>query len=180
MADDYRGLLGAYASAFRRSRSYVFRSYVLTSAVAGALTALLLALALVSWLASPTAFGQQALLGVIGLFVFVPLFAPVLVVASRHRGGVDDPSADALLGLAGYSFLVSVFLALFISDPNAHDLSSLGPLRPAFAAIDSLPRAAWAVPPLLSVAAIYLAVRYTRSAGGAGASAGPAGDDPET
>lgn len=179
MAGDYRGLLGAYVSAFRRSGSFVFRSYVVTSAVAGVVTALFLALALVSWLGSGTAFGQQALLGVIGLFVLVPLFAPVLVVASRHRGGVDDPSADALLGLTGYGFLVAVFLALFISDPNPHDLSGLGPLAPAFAAIDALPRAAWPVPLLLSVAVIYLAVRDTRPTDGVGRPSDGPSDDPE-
>jgi len=170
MADDYRGLPGAYVFAFRRSESYVLRSYVVTSALVGVFVAIFLMLALFYWLGTPAPFGQQALLGVIGIFFFLPLFTPVLVAARRHRRGIDDVSADALIGLTGYVFLLAIFLAMFISDPNAHEVGGLGPLTTVLLAIDALPRAAWVVPLLVSVGTIVLAIRYTRpDAGGEGA-----------
>lgn len=161
MADDeYRGLVGALVSAFRRSDSHVLRAYVLCAVVVGVFAAVLLALGVVTWLATPAPLGQRALLGVVAIFLLVPLFTPVLVVARRHRRGAGNRRADALLGLAGFGFVLSVYLAGLVSDPNPHEVS--GVLAPAVAAVDALPRRAWVVPPLVSVASIWLAVRRTR------------------
>lgn len=162
MAEDYRGFVGAVVSAFRRSDSHVFRAYVVTSVLVGVFVALVLALGVVAWLATPAPIGQRALLGVIAISVLVPLFAPVLIVARRHRHGTGNRRADAVLGLAGFGFVLAGYLALLVSDPNAHEVT--GPLAPAIAAVDALPRRYWIVPPLLSAASIWLAVRFTRSA----------------
>lgn len=158
--DDYRGLVGGIAFAIRRSESWLLRSYAVASALVGVFAAVLLLLALVSWLGSPAPLGQRSLLGVIGILVFVPLFAPVLVVARRHRRGAGDRRADALLALSGYGFVLSVYLALLVSAPGSRAVA--GPLAPVVAAVDALPRGYWPVPPLLAVAAIVLAVRGTR------------------
>ena len=160
MADEYRGLFGALVSAFRRSDSYVFRAYVVASVVVALFAALLLALGVVTWLATPAPLGQRALLGVVAILILVPLLAPVLVVARRHRRGVGGRRADAALGLAGFGFVLAVYLALIVSDPNPHAVS--GPLGPAIAALDAVPRRYWIVPPLLSAASIWLTVRLTR------------------
>lgn len=177
MADEYRGFAGAIRSAFRRSDSHLFRAYVAVSVVVGAFAAALLLLGVVTWLADPAPLGQRALLGVVAIAVLVPLFAPVLVVARRHRRDTGDGRADAVLGLAGFGFVLAVYLALLISDPNAHDVS--GPLAPAVAAVDALPRRYWVVPPLLSVATIWLAVRLTRSSRTDSVESGDGGrDDP--
>ena len=170
MADEYRGLPGAYASAFRRSDSYLLRAYVLASALVGAFVVVLLVLGVVSWLATPAPLGQRALLGVIGLLVVVPLSAPVLVVARRHRRGTARRHADAVLGLAGFGFVLAVYLALFISAPSTQETA--GVLAPVLEALDSLPRSYWILPPLLSVVSIWLAVRLTRAE-----SADSVGDD---
>jgi len=166
MADDYGGLFGGIAFAFRRSDSYLLRAYVAASVLVGGFVAIFLLLALVSWLGAPAALGQRALLGVIGIFVFLPLFSPVLVVARRRRRGAGSRLGDAILGLAGFGFLLAVYLALFISDPNP--TISPGLLAPAFHALDALPRRYWVAPPLLSVASIVLAIRGTRSLGTSG------------
>lgn len=164
MAEDYGGLFGGFVFAFRQSDSYVFRAYVVASVAVGVVVALLLFLGLVFWLGNPTPFGQQALLGVIAIFLLVPLFAPVLVVARRHRRGpgAGDRRADALLGLAGFGFVLAVYLAGIISAPDLPETS--GALAPVVAALDALPRRLWIAPPLVSVASIWLAVRLTRPA----------------
>lgn len=162
MSGEYRGIVGAFVSAFRRSDSHLLRAYVLSSVVVGAFVVVFLALGLVYWLGTPAPLGQRALLGVVAIFLLVPLFTPVLVVARRHRRGAGDRRADALLGLAGFGFLLAVYLAGLISDPNPHEVA--GTLGPVLAAVDAVPRRYWVVPPLLSVASIWLAVRRTRPA----------------
>ena len=161
MADDYGGFAGALLWAFRRSDSYLLRAYVVVAALVGAFVAVLLLLGAVTWLATPAPIGQRALLGVIAILVLVPLFAPVLVVARRHRYGAAGRRADALLGLTGFGFVLAVYLALLVSDPNPHGVS--GPLAPAVAAVDALPRRYWVVPPVCAAVSIWLAVRVTRS-----------------
>lgn len=160
MSGDYRGLVGAIRSAIRRSDSLLFRTYTVASVLVGGFATVLLVLGVVSWLATPAPIGQRALLGVIALLLLVPLLAPVLVVARRHRRGVGDRRADAVVGLAGFGFVLAVYLALLISDPNPHAVT--GPLGPAIAAIDAVPRGYWILPLLLAVAGILTAVRLTR------------------
>lgn len=176
MADEYRGLLGAFVSAFRRSDSHLLRAYVLASVVVGVFATLLLALGAVTWLSEPAPLGLRALLGVIAIFVLVPLFAPVLVVARRHRRGVGNRRSDALMGLAGFGFFLAVYLAGLVSDPNPHEVP--GVLGPVVAAVDAVPRRYWVVPPLLSASSIWLAVRRTRPGGGRDGRAEPGQEEP--
>lgn len=169
---DYRGLPGAFVFALRRSESYLFKGYVLASAIVGAFATVVLLLGLVSWLASPrTPFGQQALLTVIAILLLLPLFAPVLIVARRHRTTGSSRRDDAALGLAGFGVVLSIWLALYVSAPERS--RGPGPLEPALAALGALPRAAWPLPPLLAVGLLVLAVHHTRP-GGSG-SDGPDG-----
>lgn len=160
----YSGLLGAYRFAFRESDSWTLRSYVLASALVGVFVSVLLALALVTWIANPTGrVGERALLGVVALFVLVPLAAPVLIAARRHRFGRAGGHADVALALAGYGFVASLYLALFISDPRAHSLS--GPLAAVAAALDGLPDAYGVLPPVLAVVVLGAIAWATRSQG---------------
>lgn len=152
----YSGVLGAYRYAFRESPSWLFRLYTVVSALIAAYVGLLLLLALVTWIANPTGrIGERALLGVVGIVILAPLAAPVLIVARRYRR--DAPrTADRPLALAGTTFLLSVFLALFISDPNDHAVTGL------LAALDSLPRSYGVAPPALAAALIAAVARLTR------------------
>lgn len=164
MAEDYSGLLGAYPFAFRESGSWLFRSYVLVSGLVGAYVVLLIALALVTWIANPTGrVGERTLLGVLAMLVLGPLFAPVLVVARRRRRAGDERDrVDAALALAGYGFLLSLYLALFISDPSTHPAP--GALAPVVAWLDSLPAVYGLVPPVGAVALLASVGWLTRPA----------------
>lgn len=162
MAEAYRGLPGAFGFALRQSRSWLLRSYVVVAAAVGLYVALLVLLALVTWLANPVAWGERAFLLVVGLLVVGPLFAPVLVVARRHRYGTDAPAADRWLALAGYGFLAGLVLALFVTDPDPHAVS--GAMGPTAAWLDALPDVYGLLPPVAAAAAIVAAVRLTRPA----------------
>lgn len=161
MAEDYGGILGAYPYAFRQSRSWLFRSYVVVSGVVGGFIAILLLLGLITWLAGPTGLaGQNAFLGVIGILVIAPLAAPVLFVARRYRLETPNPEADRLFALAGYLFLGSLYLALLITDPSQHTVG--GPLQGLLAALDALPGTYGLIPPVIAAVAILLVARFTR------------------
>ncbi len=160
MAEAYSGLVGAYGYALRTSGSWLFRTYVVASAAFGVYISILLLLALISWIASPVAFGERAFLGVVGLFVLVPLFGPVLVGARRHRRGVDDPEADRWLAVGGFAFVVGLGLALFVADPSPHAVQ--GAFGPAAAWLDRLPDVYGLIPPLAAAAFIVAVVRLTR------------------
>ncbi|MFB6269909.1 MAG: hypothetical protein ABEH83_08205, partial [Halobacterium sp.] len=120
--DTYSGMLTAFPYAFRQSDSRLFRSYVVVSTLVGALVALLMANALVVLVGNTaSAPGGSLTLSrtfyvVVGLFVFVPVVAPVLFVAHRYRRerSVAD-QYDAALAAAGYLFVGSVYLALVVS-----------------------------------------------------------------
>lgn len=161
MAEAYRGLVGAFGFALRQSRSWLFRSYVVASAAVGLYVGLLVLLALVTWIAEPVAFGERTFLLLVGLLVVMPLFAPVLVVARRHRRGHHSTTADRWLAMSGYGFLGSLLLALYVSDPATHPTT--GAVAPIAAWLDALPDVWGLAPPILAAGAIATAVRLTRS-----------------
>lgn len=161
MAEAYRGLVGAFGFALRRSESWILRSYVVAATAVGVFVALLLLLGLASWAANPVAFGERAFLLLVGLLVVLPLFAPVLVVARRHRLGLRPPaSADRWLGLAGYAFVAALVLGLYVSDPTTH--AATGLLGPVVRRLDALPDVAGLVPPVAAAVAVAVVVRLTR------------------
>lgn len=161
MVEDYRGIPGAYRYAFGESSSRLFRSYVIVSALVGLFVLLLVVLGTVTWIANPTGLiGEQALLPVLGLLVVIPLVVPVLVAARRRRLDVASPGAERVLAATGYLFLLSVYLALLITDPQDHAIG--GPLGGIVDVIDSLPRLWGLVPPILGAILLVLATRSTR------------------
>lgn len=162
MAEAYGGLVGAYGYALRSSRSWLLRTYVVASAAVALYLAVLLALAVVTWAAAPIAFGERAFLGVIGILLVVPLVAPVLVAARRHRRGGGDAGADRWLGLAGYGFVASVVLALYVTDPSTHAVA--GPLGPVAAWLDALPDGVGLAAPVAATAGMVAVARLTRPA----------------
>ena len=88
MVDKKLGLVGTYKYAARKSRSLVFKSYVLISSVIGMFIVFLILLAGITWTANPTGVGpfrEQIILGAILLVVIIPLFAPVFVVSRRRQ-----------------------------------------------------------------------------------------------
>ncbi|WP_227374692.1 hypothetical protein [Haladaptatus halobius] len=163
--DDYSGLLGAFRYSFRASDSLAFRLYVFVSFVLGSFLAIIFVLALVFWFTE--VLGQSALrttsnafLGVIALFVLGPLFAPVLFVARRHRRGeTPRPAYDTLLALAGFVFVVSLYVGIVITVPPEYQSPNPGAVG---GFLYSLPQLYGLVPPLVATLLIFALHRLAR------------------
>jgi hypothetical protein len=173
MADGYRGLFGAFPFAFRRSRSRLFRGYVVVSALAAATVSLLVALGLVVLFGETAgAAGGSLTLSrsfyvVVGLLVVAPVVAPTLLVARRHRRRESTgPEYDRLLAAAGFLFLASVYLGLVVAMPDCYvlDGSRVCPEPPAgfLSILYTAPEAAAVAPPLLAVGLMVALHRYAR------------------
>jgi hypothetical protein len=166
MADGYRGVVGAFPYALRTSESWLFRSYAAVSAVVAAVVALLFGAGVVQLIAATAGVPggaltlSRAFFVVVGLFVVVPVVAPTLLVARRHRRSEGaTPRYDAALALAGYAFLCSLYVGLLVASPAAFETVPDGPTAPLVAALYALPRPVGLVPPLLGAAGIVLAHR---------------------
>ena len=163
--DGFSGILSAFRYAFSHSDSRLFRSYIAASALFGAFVSVLLLSTLAVWFV--TTLGESALtttsnsfLGVIALFILIPLFAPVLFVAREHHAAPGDHRRrDFALALAGYLFVASLYVGLVISVPPQYQ-SGTGSAAVAF--LYTLPQLAGLVPPVLGAALILLVHRLTR------------------
>lgn len=178
MADGYNGLPGAFPYAFRASGSWLFRSYAVVSAVAAAAIGLLVALGLVVLIARTAAVEggsltlSRSFYVVVGLFVVAPVLAPTLLVARRHRRGNARPGDryDLALALAGYLFLLSLYVGLVIAvppelraAPRPFSVPVVGvetvALVPVVEFLYGLPAPAGIVPPVVAAALIGVAHR---------------------
>lgn len=174
MADGYRGLFGAFPYAFRRSDSWLFRSYVLVGGLAAALLAFAFALSLVRVFGATAGFPGGALtlsrsfVVVVGLFAVAPLVAPVLLVARAHRTDRRRSTAyDPLLAIGGYLFLCSLYLLAVAAMPESFVLDGetvtrpppQGLLAPVVAALYATPPLASLLIPVVPAAFIALVHR---------------------
>jgi len=169
MADDYRGVVGAFPYAFGASDSRLFRSYVVLGGLLTVAVSLLFIAAVIGAIASTTGGRggsltlSRSFFAVVGLFVVVPLVAPVLFVARRHRRrDATDGRYDAALAAAGYLFVVSLYVGLVISVPPGQQTTPTGALAPLIDALFALPQLAGVGPPLVAAAGILLAHRLLR------------------
>jgi hypothetical protein len=166
MTDDYGGLIGAFPYAFRASESRLFRSYVLVGGVLTVLVTLLFVAAVIGVIAGTTGGRggtltvSRSFVALVGLFVVVPLVAPVLLVARRHRREAGVGSAcDAALAVTGYLFVVALYVGLVVSVPPAQQTTPTGALAPVATALYDLPGRYGVVPPLLAAALVPLVYR---------------------
>jgi hypothetical protein len=169
MTDDYGGVVGAFPYAFRASDSTLFRSYVVLGGLVTVAVSLLFVAAVIGAVASTIGGGGTLTLSrsffvVVGLFVVVPLVAPVLFVARRHRRTATGGARryDAALAATGYLFVLSLYAGLVISVPPAQQTTPTGALAPLGAALYALPQRAGVVPPLVAAALIPLCHRLLR------------------
>lgn len=166
--EGYGGALGTYPYAFRHSDSRLFRSYVLVGGLVTALVVVVFAAAFVQLVGNTlgTSGGTftfvRAFFVVVGLIVVVPLMAPVLLVARRHRRQGSTPSYDRALAAGGYLFVVALYLGLVVSAPPELRDQPSGALAPVVEVLYGLPALAGVVPPLLAVAVGYLLHRRYR------------------
>ncbi|WP_327051100.1 hypothetical protein [Halomicrococcus gelatinilyticus] len=162
--DGYAGLFGAFRYGFSASDSRLFRVYAFVSFVVGLLLGFVFVLALVRWFF--TTLGQSALattsnafLGVVAMFVLGPLFAPVLFVARRHRRDESTPTYDAGVALAGFVFLVSLYVGLVVSVPPQYQSADPGAVG---SVLYSLPQLWGLVPPVVGAALVVAVHRLLR------------------
>ena len=157
----YRGLPGAFPYAFRASESRLFRSYAVVSGLLGIGIAVVFTLALVVWIAgtideSALVTLVRSFLVLIGALVLIPLFAPVLFVARRHRRGTSvDERYDTALASAGYLFVLSLYVGVVISMPPEEQQSVSGSLAPFVDALYALPQFFGLLPPIVATALIF-------------------------
>lgn len=176
MADGYRGLFGAFPYAFGRTDSRLFKSYVLVGGFAAALLSLFVALSLVVLIGQTASIQggsltlSRSFYAVVGLFLVAPVVAPVLLVARRHRRALAaDAGAryDQLLAVAGYVFILSLYVGLVVSVPECFTLDGeqvcrgqpTGLFAPVVSVLYALPQAAAVLPPALAGGLIWLVHR---------------------
>ncbi|WP_336024364.1 hypothetical protein [Halobellus salinisoli] len=158
MASGYDGVFGAFPYALRSSESRLFKCYVVASALAIGLITLLVGIAVVVLIGQSAAVPggsltlSRAFYIVVGLLVVLPAIAPVLIVARRRRRGEESSTRhEAALSVAGFVFLLSLYLGLVASMPETFALDGETVTRPtpsgAFAPVIA---ALYAVPPVLS------------------------------
>lgn len=164
--ESYSGLLTAYPYAILESDSLTFRLYALVSGLIAAFTAILLGAGLIVMMGSTAAASggvftlSRMFLFVVGILVVVPIVAPVLFVARRHRREIAVADGyDLALGAMGFVFLFGLYVALIISEPS--DLQNAPPaaVAPLVGFLRSLPRITGLVPPTLAAAGIWLVHR---------------------
>lgn len=163
----YSALRRALGQSRRESASRVLRSYVWVSALVGLLLVLTVVLALPVWIAETvghTALNKIArgVLPVIVLALLVPLFAPVAYVARNHRRETATRRSDAALGLAGYLYVFSIYLALVVSAPAEFRSEPTGVLAPAIEAAYALPALYSLAVPVLGALTIVVVQRIAR------------------
>jgi len=166
--DTYGGVLGAYPYAFRASDSRLFRSYAVIGGILTAAVVLIFGTALVTLVANTlgTVGGTftfvRSFFLVVGLTVVVPLMAPVLLVARRHRRSVSTVEYDRAIAASGYLFVLSLYLVLIITAPPENRETPPALLAPVVKTLYALPPAAGVAPPLVAIAIGYLVHRRYR------------------
>ena len=164
MADDYRGLFGAFPYAFRKGDSLVFKLYVIFGTLAAAFIGVLFVFSLVVWIAETAGSPGGSLtlsrtfIAVVGLFAAGPLIAPILLVARKHRKQLTyHPRYDTIIALTGVAFLGSIYLAAIISMPECFELDGetvcreppTGPFAPVVSLLYALPQIGAIAPPMI-------------------------------
>lgn len=165
----YNGLPGAFRFAFRRSDSRLFKLYAGVALVLATLVTILFALAVVVLIGDTVDGGDgtisllRSFFILVGLLVVLPILAPVLFVARRHRRGIgDDVGYDRRLASTGFLFILAVYLGLVISTPPEQQASVDGALGSVLGVLYGLPSIVGLVPPVVAVLVLYGTHRLSR------------------
>ncbi|WP_321112019.1 hypothetical protein [Halorussus salinisoli] len=160
-------LLGAFRRAFTETDSRLLQSYVAVSFLLGSLLAILLLLALPVWVfntagGSEFATFSRAFLVVGGVLLLVALIAPVVSAGRQHARGTATVRADVSLALAGYLFILSLYVSLLISAPPDQREAPPALVAPVVDFLYSLPPVYAVAPPLLAAALVGVVHRFVR------------------
>jgi hypothetical protein len=125
--DDYGGILTAYPYAARASESWLFRAYVVVSAFVTLFVTLIFVTGLVDLIAATAAApGGSLTLSrtfyvVLNLLVVLPVVAPVLFVAYRHRRETGVAARyDQAMASSGFVYMLAVYVGVVTTTPPAH------------------------------------------------------------
>jgi hypothetical protein len=161
---------GRYSAVWRSlkvawgSESYLLQSYALVGSLVALFVAVAVILAFPSWVAGSASGTTQAFsrafLLLLGLAVIAPLVAPALFAARRHRNGTATVRRDAVYGLSGYLFVLSLYAALLISAPASLREEPPGVIAPAVEFLYGLDPVYAFVPPALGLAVVVAADRF--------------------
>jgi uncharacterized membrane-anchored protein YitT (DUF2179 family) len=157
----YSGAVTAFPYAFRISDSRAFKLYAVVGGFIALFGTVFFMLAIVSLLGriSGTPAGiltfQPALYLIVWLFTIAPIAAPVLLVARQYRLGRGNSSYDKWIAVAGFAFIVSIYLAAIITTP-VNRQSSVGPI---VRSLYELPPITGVIPPLLAAAGMAIVHR---------------------
>lgn len=167
----YRGVLGAFPYAMRATDSWLCKGYV----VVGTLVALVVVVLFLVGVASAFRNTLGAVGGsftfsrtfvfVVGVVVGIPVIAPIVLVARRHRLHTPSLAYDRALAATGFVYALSLYVALVVSAPP--DMRETPPetIAPVVEALYALPPAAGVVPPVLAVLLVYAGHRRYRDHG---------------
>lgn len=165
----YAGLPGAFRYAFVQSDSRVFKLYAVVGALLALAITVFFALAMIVLVADTldAAEGTLSLLRsffvLVGLLVVLPIVAPILFVARRHRREIgDDAGYDRRLALTGFLFVFAVYVGLVVSTPPDQQAATDGVLGPVLEVLYALPSLAGLVPPIVAAILIYGAHRTSQ------------------
>lgn len=163
--DAYNSVFGAFPYAIRASESRLFKTYGVVGGVLAGIIGFLFTLSLIGVVANTTGGSggvfsfSRAFIVFVGMLVIVPLVAPILSVARRHRRAGSTPRYDAVVALAGYLFVFSLYLALLLSVPPEQQESVSGVIAPVVTVLYETPAIYGLVPPVLTATLLYLVHR---------------------
>lgn len=163
--DAYNGVLGAFPYAVRASDSILFKTYGVLGGLLAGLIGFMFTLSLIGVAASTTGTAggvfsfSRAFIIFVGMMVVFPLMAPILSVARRHRRSVSTRQYDAAVALAGYAFILSLYLAALLSVPPEQQEPVSGATAPVVSLFYDLPAIYGLVPPVLACVLLYLVHR---------------------
>lgn len=162
----YSGAVTAFPYAFRISDSRAFKIYTVIGGLITLFGTAFFMLALVSLLGriSGTPAGiltfQPALYIIVWLCTIAPIAAPVLLVARQHRLERGNSSYDMWIAVAGFAFIVAIYLTAIITTPaNRQPSINAGLFAPIIRFLYELPRMTGVVPPLLAAIGMVIVHR---------------------
>lgn len=157
-------VVGAVKYAVVEGESRLFRSYAAIGSLLALFVALSFVLALPVWVVEISESGGGplqriglGLLWLVGLAVIATMLVPMLFVVRRHREG--RPERQFAFGLAGYAYVLTVYLALVVSAPEDLRDSPEGVLGPLLEVLYGLPPLSGLLLPVAGTL-LLLAVEY--------------------
>lgn len=157
-------VLGAVKYGVTEGDSRLFRSYAVIGSLLALLVGLMFVLALPVWVMEIAESGGSTLdrvglglLWLVGLAVIATMILPMLFVVRRHRLG--RPERQFEFGLAGYAYVLSIYLALLVSAPADLREEPGGALAPILDALYGLPRLSGLAFPIVGTL-LLVAIEY--------------------